>query len=154
MISYLGSGGDIALYQEGGAEICPDSEKLNHDIGFRISQVSDCVIVSAEVSPFGLINIVNYCRKIAERSLIREEVLCQGYLTKAQIYHEGMMFFGSGYQEALEGEKSAVGVEWEDGILGTLFIEVCSSSVMPYLKANQDECLREQFERMTISRYD
>jgi hypothetical protein len=104
------------------------------------------------VSPSGLINIVNYCRKITERLLIRERVLCKGYLTKGQIYHEGMMFFGSGYQEALDGEKYAAGVEWDDGILGMPFIEIASSSVMPYLKAIQDECIKKQFEGMTFSR--
>jgi hypothetical protein len=29
--------------------------------GFRITQVSDCVVVSSEVSPTGLINLLQYC---------------------------------------------------------------------------------------------
>jgi hypothetical protein len=151
MIKRLGSDNDTTLYREDGAEICPDSKKHRDDLGFRISQVSDCVVVSAEVSPAGAINIVNYCRKIAERLLLRERVLCQGYLTSGKICHEGMMFFGPGYQRAWDGVQNAAAIKWEPGVLGTPFIEV-DPAVSSYLDANGDACTKNQFVRMTISR--
>lgn len=105
MIDRLAPRADVAHYQEYGAEICPCSEKFSADLAMRITQVSDCVIVSTEVSPSGAINIVNFCRKVAERLLLRECVLCQGYLTRGKIFHDEMTFFGPGYQAAVEGEK-------------------------------------------------
>lgn len=150
MIRRLGSEDDIALYRGYGAEVCPTSEKRSADLAMRISQVSDCVVVSAEVSPAGAINIVNFCRKIAERLLLREGVLCQGYLTRGKIVHDGMMFFGPGYQAAVAGEKTAAAIELPDGTLGTPFIEI-DPVVVSYNETYGDDCTREMFSRMTIS---
>ena len=150
IISRLGSERDIQLYLQDGAEICPASTNLERDLGFRISQVSDCVVVSAEVSPAGAINIVNYCRKVAERLLLREHLLCQGYLTRGQIYHEGMTFFGPGYQRAVEGEKRAAAVQWKGDEVGTPFIEL-DNSVAAYFDDVEDECTAMMFRQMTIS---
>lgn len=151
MINRLGSDDDIALYGEHGAEICPDAPKNSENLSLCITQISDCAIVSAELSPAGAINIVNYCRKIAERLLLRECVLCQGYLTKGKVYHQGKDFFGPAYQKAIDGEKNAAAIEWHDGILGTPFIEV-DHAVSSYLSVHGDECCREQFSKMTIPR--
>lgn len=145
----LASDDDVALYREYGAEICPDSPKNSEDLSLCITQVSDCVIVSAEVSPAGAINIVNYCRKIAERLLLRECELCQGYLTKGKVYHQGTMIFGPAYQEAIDREKNAAAIEWVDGTLGTPFIEV-DHAIASYLSAHGDQCCREQFSKMSI----
>ena len=148
MIGRLGSEDDTALYREYGAEICPESEKRSADLAMRISQVSDCVVVSAELSPAGAINIVNYCRKIAERLLLRERVLCKGYVTRGKIVHDKTMFFGPGYQAAVDGEKTAAAIEWPDGVLGTPFIEI-DPEVVSYLETYGDDCTRKMFSRMT-----
>lgn len=150
MIDRLGTEKDIAFYREDGAEICPCSEKHSADLAMRISQVSDCVVVSAEVSPAGAINIVNFCRRVAERLLLREGVLCQGYLTRGKIVHEGMMFFGPGYQAAVDGEKTAAAIKWKGKALGTPFIEV-DPVIASYFEAHGDDCTRKTFSEMTIS---
>lgn len=153
MVRRLGSDDDIALYREDGAEICPHSQKLQKDLSLYITQVPDCVIVSAEVSPAGAINIVNYCRKIAERLLLRESVLCRGYLTKGKVYHQGAIIFGPAYLDAIVGEKKAAAVAWFDGNLGRPFIEV-DPAVSSYLSACGDECTRTMYPRMVIAEGD
>lgn len=149
MIERLGSKQDNNFFREDGAEICPCSERHSADLEMRISQVSDCVVVSAEVSPTGAINIVNFCRKVAERLLLREGVLCQGYLTLGKIVHEGTVFFGTGYQAAVDGERTAAGIEWEGEVLGTPFIEI-DPVVTSYLDAYGDDCTREMWSRMVV----
>ena len=149
MIGRLATKNDIAQYEEYGAEICPCSGTRSADLGMQISQISDCVVVSAEVSPAGAINIVNFCRRVAERLLLRECVLCQGYLTRGKIVHEGMMFFGPGYQAAFDGEKRAAAIEWQDEVLGTPFIEI-DPAVVSYLEDQGDDCTRMMFSRMTL----
>lgn len=139
---------DRAFYREYGAEICPDSPKIKEDLSLQITQVSDCVILSAEVSPAGAINIINHCRKVAERLLLREGLLCQGYVAKGKVYHRGTVIFGPAYQEAVDGEKTAAAIEWEDGSLGTPFIEV-DQAVSSYIADCGDECTRKLFSRMT-----
>ncbi len=149
MLRRLGSDEDAALYQNLGPVICPDSEKLSSDLNMRISQVSDCVVISSEISPAGAINIIDFCRQIAERLLLREGVLCKGYLTRGEIVHEGMLFFGPGYQDAIEGEKNAAAIVTPEGKTGTPFIEI-DNFVVKYFEKNGDDCTRKMFSRMTI----
>lgn len=147
----LASNDDIESYRGNAAQICKNAEKLSNDLDFRISQVSDCVVVSAELSPAGAINIVNYCRKIAERLLLREGRLCEGYLTIGEIYHEGVDFFGTGYQDAVDGSKKAGCIEFYSGELGTPFIEI-DSVVSDFINECSDDCIKNQLGKMTIER--
>ena len=149
IIERLWTENDRLLYSEYGAEICPNSQRDSKNLSFCITQISDCVIVSAEISPAGAINIVNYCRKIAERLLLREGVLCQGYLAMGKVCHQGTIIFGPAYQEAVNEEKEAAAIEWIDGSLGTPFIEV-NQAISSYIEEAGDECIHKQFSRMTI----
>lgn len=149
MIHRLAPDADIELYKQTGAEVCPDSRRINHDLAVQITQVSDCVIISAEISPAGAINIINYCRKVAERLLLREHVLCRGYLTMGAVYHEGTTIFGTAYQEAVDGERRAAAIEWGGGTLGTPFIEI-NNSVADYLAEKGNECTRKLLPRLTF----
>lgn len=148
MLGRLGPINDIAQYHEYGGEICPESPKQRNDLSFTITQVSDCVIVSAEVSPAGGINIVNFCRKVSERLLQREGMLCRGYIAMGKVYHKGQMIFGPAYQNAVEGEKNAAAIEWRDGSLGTPFIEI-DCAVSSYFSKHGDQCTCQMFARMT-----
>lgn len=44
-----------------GPIICLASSCINHDLDFKLTQISDCVIVSSEISPAGVINRVSHC---------------------------------------------------------------------------------------------
>src|ERR1700733_2448860 len=56
--------------------ICPMSARKNGDLAFRVSQVSDCVIISAEVSAAGVINLLHHCWAIA-LNLLRKGLMCR-----------------------------------------------------------------------------
>jgi hypothetical protein len=51
----LGTSGERERYRQDGPRVCPCAPKLSKGLDFEITQVSDCVIVSAEISPAGLI---------------------------------------------------------------------------------------------------
>ena len=57
----LGTSEDQANITNYGPTICPESARIRRDIDFQLTQVSDCVIVSAEVSPAGVISLVWHC---------------------------------------------------------------------------------------------
>ena len=70
---------DQRFYKTSGAEIAPCSKHIQKDLNFVVSQVSDCAIVSAEVSPAGIINLIKFCWKIVLQ-LLEKGVLCRGYI--------------------------------------------------------------------------
>src|SRR5688572_23931485 len=61
LVSKLGSPDEQERFAKHGPTTCPFSKYLQPDLDFKITQISDCVIVSAEVSPAGLINLVSHC---------------------------------------------------------------------------------------------
>jgi len=71
------------------------------------------------------------------------------YLTRGKIVHEGTMFFGPGYQAAVEGEKRAAAIEWRGEVLGTPFVEV-DPAIVSYIEAHGDDCISKMFSQMTI----
>src|SRR5579862_731240 len=44
-----------------GPRACPSSKRIRSDLDFQLTQVSDCVIVSSEISPAGVINLIDHC---------------------------------------------------------------------------------------------
>src|ERR1019366_178760 len=54
----LGSPQESARYAKSGPVVCPHASYVSKDLDFQITQISDCVIVSSEVSPAGIINLV------------------------------------------------------------------------------------------------
>ncbi len=103
----LGTSEDQANITNYGPTICPESARIRRDIDFQLTQVSDCVIVSAEVSPAGVINLVQHCWG-ATIKLLTKGVMVRGYVTRGSIFHQGNEIFGTGYQKAVEREKKGV----------------------------------------------
>ena len=128
---------------------CPQSPCLSRDLGFRATQVSDSLIVSAEVSPAGLANLLGKCWGVTVRFL-HEAVLCRGYITRGPLFHEGANFIGSGYQRAYEQEpKVAVfGRALHDG--GTPFVEI-DPVVTEYVAVSGDSCLQKIYDKCILS---
>lgn len=85
--------------------LCPASRRIAADIDFKLTQISDCVVVSTEASPAGIINLVHYCFGIA-MMLLGKGALCRGYITRGNIYHDDHQFIGTGYVHAVENEKA------------------------------------------------
>jgi hypothetical protein len=119
---------------------------VQRDLDFRVTQISDCVIVSAEVSPAGVINLLQHCSRSVNRLLYRG-VLCRGFITRGSVYHTDSQIIGSGYQNAYRSEHdvAAFAVSPEDR--GTPFVEV-DPIACEYVQTHGDNCVRQMFSRM------
>ncbi len=60
-LKHLGEPEDKEKFKKYGPTTCPQSQYLQRDLDFQLKQISDCVIVSSEVSPAGVINLVQHC---------------------------------------------------------------------------------------------
>ncbi len=136
---------DLKSLQTYGPTICPGSTYICKDLAFKVTQISDCAVVSAETSPAGAINLVGYCWRVA-MGLLLEGLLVRGYITLGNIYHDDNEFMGSGYQEAYERESAVAFLRRQVDEKGTPFIEV-DESVSSYIKHCTDKCVREMFSR-------
>jgi hypothetical protein len=142
----LGTGAERATMERSGFTWCPVAPCIDKHLDFRVTQISDCVIVSAEVSPAGLVNLVGHCWSAAMK-LLQQGLMCRGYVTKGMIYHEDHQVVGTGYQRALEAETGVTAFRIEADERGTPFIEI-DSSVESYVSTQPDECVRKMYARM------
>lgn len=148
LMSLLGKPLDVSRFAYG-PTTCPCSSHDDKLLNFRVTQVSDCVIVSAERSPAGVINLIAYCYGIATRMLQRG-YLCRGSIVIGPIFHEGISIVGEGYQRAYRSEQEVTA--FSDPSLahtgGGPFIEV-APDVLQYVADDTDDCVREMLRRMT-----
>lgn len=145
VLKKLGSPDDRNAFVEYGPTICPNSHYIQRDLDFRLTQTSDCVIISSEISPAGVINLVNHCWKTVIR-LLQIGLMCRGYITRGRLFHKDTQFVGSGYQEAYEKERQVAAFKREANEGGTPFVEV-DRSVCDYVANCGDHCVREMFSR-------
>lgn len=103
--------------------LCPNSKRLAPDIDLKMTQISDCVVVSVEPSPAGVINLTHYCHFTALK-LLSKGALCRGYITRGNIFHEDRQFIGTGYVQAVESEKGVGFMRVDVDEKGTPFIQV------------------------------
>ncbi|MFZ2444794.1 MAG: hypothetical protein WAW37_00410 [Syntrophobacteraceae bacterium] len=143
----LGSSKDSDIYAKFGPTICPDASYLSKDLDFRITQISDCVVVSAEVSPAGAINLLHHCFGISIELLMVGR-LCRGFVTRGNIFHTDKQFVGSGYMNAYKAEAKVSVFQVNSADVGTPFIEI-DPAVCTYLQSENDQCVKTMFKRMT-----
>lgn len=144
ILNDLGSAEDQVYFKKYGPTICPQSACVQPDLDFRLTQISDCVVVSSEVSPAGVINLVSHCWG-AVMKLLTKGILCRGYITRGTIFHTNAQFIGSGYQKACNQEKHNVTAFKRDGEKsGTPFVEV-DPAVCDYVRTYGDSCVKEMF---------
>jgi len=149
LLKALGSSEDVAELRRYGPTICPKSTYLHSDLDFKVTTISDCAVVSSEVSPAGAINLVNRCWRAVVR-LLNRGLMCRGYITKGSIYHTEEQFIGSGYERAYSKESKVAAFKREADERGTPFVEV-DPIVCSYIMECGDECVRKVFSRMTRS---
>lgn len=128
-----------------GPKICPSSNYIEQSLDFQICQVSDCAIISAEISPAGVANIIHHCWGVA-LNLLTKGVLVRGYITRGSIYHRDCQFMGTGYQTAYRKEAGVTAFKKEADEKGTPFVEI-DPSVASYVAAQTDSCVRKMFNR-------
>lgn len=102
-LKVLGTREDWEQIEKNGPMICPQSTCVQRNLDFKLTQISDCVVVSSEVSPAGVINLIGHCWG-AVIQLLTKGIMCRGYITRGLIYHTDAQFIGSGYQEAYRNE--------------------------------------------------
>lgn len=146
MLRKLGSAEERDHFRQYGPIICPDAPYIQKDLDFRFTQISDCAVLSAEVSPAGVINLVDRCRMAVFR-LLEDGVMCRGYITRGKIFHSDTQFVGSGYQEAYEKESQVAVFKREADERGTPFVEV-APHVLQYVASVKGTCVQKMFERM------
>lgn len=146
LVGLLGSSTARNHFERYGPTCCPQSQYLEKNLDFRLSQISDCVIVSAEISPAGAINLVSHCWGAVIR-LLQKGVMCRGYISKGAIHHTDANFIGTGYQNVLEAERQVSVFKRGADERGTPFVEV-DRAVCEYI-SGCDACVREMFSRMT-----
>ncbi|MGB8411828.1 MAG: hypothetical protein WCE23_03285 [Candidatus Binatus sp.] len=144
-VEALGTEADLQCIKTYGPKICPMAPRVPKDLDFQITRSSDCVIVSAEVSPAGVINLISHCWT-AQLELLGMGILCRGYIKRGLIYHTKLHQIGSGLSNAVEREKQVSVFKQNADEQGTPFIEV-SPEIVEYVATQGDKCVKEMFSR-------
>lgn len=143
----LGGPEKVERYRKHGPRLCPQSAKISNDVAFALTQVSDCVIISTEISPAGLISLVQECWDAAF-GVLHKGYLSRGYITRGSIYHTESNLLGSGYKSAYQSESSVQAFKLEADERGTPFIEI-DPEVTKYAMEQTDNCVVRMFDKMT-----
>lgn len=145
----LGESRDQEKFAQSGPITCPRSKHHNRNLDFKLTQITDCAVVSCEISPAGVINLINHC-SAAVIKLMNKGIMCRGYITKGPIYHSDDQFIGSGYQEAYQKESNVSAFKKEADERGTPFVEV-DPVVCDYIQNKTDSCVVKMFKRFVES---
>jgi hypothetical protein len=147
ILSSLSNERTVDQIKRSGACICPTSQHIDKDLNFKVTQISDCAIISSEVSPAGIINLVYHCWGAA-MNLMMQGIMCRGYITRGMIYHKNNQVIGSGYQKAYKNESTVGAFSRHADDLGTPFIEI-DPIVCSFVRNETDPCVIELFDRFT-----
>jgi hypothetical protein len=120
---------------------CPASSRIAPDVSFRATEVSDSLILSAELSPAGVANLIGKAWGVTVR-LLHEGVLCRGYMTRGVLFHAGHRFFGSGYLRAYQHERHVAAFRQGEDERGTPFVEL-DPEITEYVRTSTDECVKK-----------
>lgn len=144
-VNALGSEADLKHVEQYGPSTCPEAPRLRKNIDLQITQASDCVILSAEVSPAGVINLVSHCW-VAQFKLLKMGIMCRGYIKRGLIYHTKTHQIGTGLSDAVESEKKVSIFKQDADERGTPFIEI-DPAIVEYVRTQPDRCVKEIFSR-------
>ena len=147
VLAKLGDGTEREHFASRGPSCCPEAPRQAKNLDFRVTQISDCVIVSAEISPAGVINLVSHCWG-AVMALLARGLMCRGYIKKGKIFHTKTQVLGTGYQDAYAAESGVSAFRREADERGIPYVEV-DSEVAAYVDGQSDKCVKEMFGRMT-----
>lgn len=151
LLSSFGPSDAREIFNKDGPNICLESARVDRNLDFRLTQISDCVVVSAEISSAGVINLIHHCWAIVFK-LLRKGFMCRGYITRGDIYHTDTQFVGLGFQEAYKYDAEKIGrfLKQEEDEAGTPFVEI-NPKVCAYIETEGDACVKEMFSRLTHS---
>lgn len=145
LLECFGTGKERERFEEHGPTCCPMALYQQRNLDFRLTQVSDCAIVSAEVSPAGAINLLSHCWDVVIE-LLQHGIMCRGYIKRGLIYHTEKHLLGTGYQDTYLAEANVGAFKREADERRTPFVEV-DASVSNYINTHGDACVKEMFSR-------
>lgn len=146
LLEFLGTGKERARFDQHGPACCPYAPRIEKNLDFRVTQISDCVVVSAEISPAGVINVISHCWG-AVIELLARGIMCRGYIKRGKLFHTDTQIIGSGYQEAFLAESMVNAFKREADERGTPYVEV-DAEVNDYVESQSDYCVKEMYGRM------
>lgn len=143
ILAALGPDADAGQVEGLGPPVHCAAPRIAGDIDLRISSVSDCVLVSAEISPAGIIHLVSHCWTSCMK-LLSKGIMCRGYIARGRICHTPQFQMGPGLIDVVDREKrvSVFKEESEEG--STPFIEI-SGDVVQYVERHGDRYVKEMF---------
>ena len=141
----LGRSADRRHFEKHGPTTCPQAPCKRKDLDFCITRFSDSVLISVEVSPAGLINLMSYCSH-ACAGLMSKGVMCRGYIKRGRIYHTSEYQIGVGISDVVAREKQVSIFKKGADEHATPFIEI-DMNVVQYVSNQSDECVKEMFPR-------
>lgn len=147
LCSKLSQKSHVDSIAEYGPVICPESQCTSRGLSYEVTQISDCAIISVEISPAGIINLLQHVSACVF-GLLTRGVMVRGYLTRGSIYHRDNQFIGTGYQHALQMEKEVSAFRMPTDSTSTPFVEI-DADVVKYVREETDRCVKEIFNRLT-----
>lgn len=145
----LGTAEEVAAVSRFGPTVLPYSNKQTANVDFQLTQISDCVVVSTEISDSGVIQLLDYCSIVVLR-LLRAGLMCRGYVTKGSIYHTPTQFIGSGYERACDAEREVRVFKGDDEKGGPPFIEL-SPEISAFIEQSTDATVKTMFQHFVLS---
>jgi len=138
LLKKLGTGKEREHFEKYGPTCCPMAPRIERNLDFRVTQISDCVIASSEVSPAGAINLISHCWG-AVISLMTHGMMCRGYIKRGRVFHTDAQIIGSGYQDAYLAESKVTAFQREADERGTPYVEI-DSEITNYVASQSDAC--------------
>jgi hypothetical protein len=149
LLDCFGTGKERDAFEKNGPQCCPVAAYDAPNLDFRLTQVSDCAIVSAEVSPAGVINLINHCWRSVYRFL-EHGIMTRGYIKLGTVHHDERHILGTGYHETFAAERNVTAFKLEADERGTPFVQI-DPAVVTYVEHCNDSCVKTMFSRMTRS---
>lgn len=141
---------DKDKYKIAGPHVCPWSECSSQDLAFQATiQNTDCCILSVEISPAGIINLIDHCSILILR-LLKRGVLCRGSIMRGPIRHTALLCEGAGVDDIKASEKLVSAFKHDDQEIGTPFVEI-HRSVSHYVMVQQDPCVKKMYQTFVKS---
>jgi hypothetical protein len=149
LLDCFGTGKERDSFEKNGPQCCPAAAYGARNLDFRLTQVSDCAVVSAEISPAGVINLISHCWRGVYRFL-EHGIMCRGYIKFGSVYHDERHIIGTGYQEAFAAERNVIAFKSEADERGTPFVQI-DPAIVTYVEECNDSCVKTMYSRMTRS---
>ena len=121
---------------------------MSRDLDFQIFHLGDddSSIITTEISPAGVINLVNHCSALVLR-LLKRGVLCRGSIIRGFIHHTSTSCKGPGLNDVRAREKQVRAFHGDENDTGTPFVDV-DHAVCEYVESCGDPCVKKMFLRM------